>query len=174
MIALHVIWTTYLTWPPGDSRGHWSALFDLYGQVKIRGGQLNGSDAITKEFALSIAKESPKLLTTHEQSIVADILGTHLSQTPKCHAAAIETNHVHLLIDVPTEPIDRCIGRLKGTSSSAVGKLSANAGRRRTWTSGYWKVFIDDQTAFDAIREYIENHNVRRGLPPTPYDWILR
>lgn len=153
MIALHVIWTTYLTWPPGDSRGHWSALFDLYGRIRIKGGQLNGSDAITKECALSIAKESPKLLTIQEQSIVAELLGKHLQLNPRCHAAAIESNHVHLLIDVPTEPIDRCIGRLKGTTSSAIGKLPENAARRRTWTTGYWKVFIDDHSAFDAIRE---------------------
>ena len=58
-VAIHAIWTTYMTWPPGDRRGHWSALFDLYGALIERGHKLNLPHPITLERATSLANEPP-------------------------------------------------------------------------------------------------------------------
>ena len=42
--GIHLIWTTHGTWLPGDRRGHWSPLFNLYGNIRERGGKLNLPD----------------------------------------------------------------------------------------------------------------------------------
>jgi REP element-mobilizing transposase RayT len=86
-------------------------------------------------------------------------------------AAAIEPNHVHLLLGPVDEDIARVIGRLKGTSSSAVGLLPRNRHRTRVWTAGYWKVFLFDELAVAVVKAYIDAHNVRRGLPAEPFGW---
>ena len=71
------------------------------------------------------------------------------------------------------EDIAKFAGRIKGRTSSAVGAMPKNAGRERVWTSGYWKVFLFDELGVTAVREYIEAHNVRRGLAAAPYPWIV-
>src|SRR2546423_1998539 len=75
-LAIHLIWTTYCTWPPGDPRGHWSPLFDFYGNLIRQGHQLNMPDATTYARSLAIAKEKPFLLTESEMSTVASVVGT--------------------------------------------------------------------------------------------------
>jgi REP element-mobilizing transposase RayT len=176
--GIHVIWTGYMTWPPGDQRGHWSPLFDFYGHLLANGGQLQLPDPITYQHAQGLAKEPPKILSDHEIAVVADKIGElvrwpnqFVGDKPCAFAAAIEPNHVHLLLGPVKEDIAKCVGRLKGTSSSAVIAASAD-NRERTWTAGYWTVFLFNMQAVEAVKKYIDEHNLRRGLPAEPYPWI--
>ena len=179
--GIHLIWTTYGTWLPGDSRGHWSPLLDFYGQILERGGKLNKADLVTRHVAQERMKESPKVLTDAECQIVAATLGTLVRQPgvqnldpdlPCVFAAAIESNHVHLLLRPLNESIGVVAGRFKGRTSSDVLALESNRGRERTWTAKYWKVFLFDAIALEAVKNYIEEHNIRRGLPAAPFPWI--
>jgi hypothetical protein len=179
MLAVHWIWSTYGTWLPGDARGHWSPLFDLYGHIIERGGKLNLPDPISTQVAMALAKESPRVLDDPEQQIVADVIGTRVmppnctgpgEPRPACWAAAVEQTHVHLLTAVPDENFGAFIGRLKGTTSAAV--IAAVPGRKRTWSSGYWKVYLFDVIAVEAVMRYIEAHNERKGMAGRPYEWI--
>src|SRR4051812_24923182 len=100
-----------MTWPPGDSRGHWSSLFDLYGRLKEKGHKLNLPDPVTLKHAQGLAKEPPKILSPSEIDLVADVIGAHCPFSPG-HArgyvkipglvplaAAIERTHTHLLLE---------------------------------------------------------------------------
>jgi REP element-mobilizing transposase RayT len=175
-VGVHLIWTCKGTWLPGDSRGHWSPLFDMYGRLRADGQQLQMPDATTREYALSRMKDDPKILADDEFDIVADCFADHFSPMSAegvvAHACAIEPTHVHLLVGPVRESIDRFVGRLKGASSSALMKHPSNWGRSHNWTTGYWKVFLFDLPAMHAVAQYIEKHNQRRGLPATPYHWL--
>jgi REP element-mobilizing transposase RayT len=180
-VGIHVIWTSYGTWLPGDDRGHWSPLFDFYGNLIELGGRLNRSDLATRTRALNLMKEAAKILSDEEVAVVAETLGSMVSRPETTsvmpdlsvvYAAAIEKTHVHLLLAPVNEDIGTVVGRLKGKTSSNVLALPSNRGRTRTWTAKYWKVFLFDTDALAAVRDYIENHNVRRGLPPSPFPWI--
>ena len=171
--GIHIIWTTYGTWMPGDERGHWSPLFDFYGDVLVRGGKLNPPDSMTRQRAQERMPEAPKWLSSEEMTVIADELANHITPpNPPAWAAAIEANHVHLLVGPVKEDISRFAGRLKGRTSSVVGAMPANADRNRVWTSGYWKVYLFNEIAVGAVQHYIENHNLRRGLAAAPYPWI--
>jgi REP element-mobilizing transposase RayT len=175
--AIHVIWTTYMTWPPGDPRGHWSPLFDFYGHLIDDGHHLNIADPTTLTHAIGLAKEPPKVLAPDEQRIVAETIGEVLrTQTPPSRtrilAAAIERTHVHLLLSRVDEPIDRAVGRLKGRASSEVIARGAEPERKRTWTAGFWKVFLFEARSVPVVGRYIEAHNERRGLARAPYEWV--
>ena len=181
-LAIHVVWTTYGTWLPGNVRGHWSPLYDIYGNIRESGGKLNVPDQITRRRAAELMKESPLVLGQEEISIVADELGRHFVTDVAaiapgkpgaiCYAAGIEPKHAHLLLGPIEEDISKCVGRLKGTSSSAVLKCSAYQDRQRVWTQGYWKVFLFDKLAVASVKKYIDAHNLRRGLKAEPYSWI--
>jgi hypothetical protein len=175
-VGIHLVWTAYGTWLPGDDRGHWSPLYHFYGDVIQRGGQLNRSDLTTWEIARERLTEPAKILTKDERIVVASTLGTLLGgmNQPKAYAAAIEETHIHLLLGPVEEKIHVTAGRLKGCSSRDVLAMSPNGGRKRTWTSKYWKVFLFDEIAFFAVKQYIEEHNLRRGLSASPHDWLTR
>ncbi len=175
---IHVIWTTYKTGSPGDPRGHWSPLFDFYAHLTEQGHQLNLPDSTTLCHATELAKEPPKILTPEEQAVVANTIGDTL-QNQMEHgasvlAAAIERTHVHILLGALEEPINRVVGRLKGRTSSAVIAQGSEHERRRTWTAGYWKVFLFDRRSVEPVARYIEAHNERRGLPRAPYGWSVQ
>ena len=174
--AIHAIWTTYLTWPPGDARGHWSPLFDFYGHLLDNGHRLNLPDATTLHHATELAKEPPKVLTPDEQQIVADTIGevlhNHMAPSSCVLAAAIERTHTDLVLTGIQEPIERVIGRFKGRTSSEVIGRGSDRRRSRTWTAGFWKVFLFEGRSVPVVGRYVEAHNERHGLPPAPYDWI--
>ena len=87
-------------------------------------------------------------------------------------AAAIEPTHVHLLLAPLQHDIDKAVGSIMSQTSSALLKLPENWNRKRTWTAGYWKVFIFDVAVVPIVRRYIEGHNERRGLASAPFEWI--
>ncbi len=179
-VGIHLIWTCKGTWLPGDERGHWSPLFDMYGRLRAGGHQLQIPDQVTHQRAIELSKESPKTLANDEVDIVASAFAKCLAPNvdaqgrslPVAHACAIEPTHVHLLVGAVREDIDRFAGRLKGTSCSAVLKHPDNWGRTSTWTTGYWKVFLFDVEAMHAVAGYIAAHNERRGLPAAPYECL--
>jgi hypothetical protein len=175
-VAIHAIWTTYMTWPPGDPRGHWSPLFDFYGKLIAQGRQLNLPDSVTAKYAESLAKEPQRILASHDQQIVADTIGgvlrVDLEGRIAAYAGAIERAHTHLLLGEVHLPINDVIGRIKSRTSSAVIKHGTEPRRTRTWTSGYWKVSVFDITAVPDIQRYIEHHNTERGLAAAPHHWI--
>jgi hypothetical protein len=193
---MHLVWTTYGTWLPGDPAkpGHWSPLFDVYGRLIRAGHRINLPDATTYDHARSLMKEEPKVLGAEERRIVAHILGSHIApalagvnaaqslaprslpesprEVVRAFACAIEPTHVHLLVGPVREDIGRFVGRLKGTTSSALLQHPNNWGRNRIWTNGYWKVFLFDMEPLMIVQPYIESHNTRAGRPASPYSWL--
>ncbi len=90
----------------------------------------------------------------------------------RAFACAVEPTHVHVLVGPVREDIARFVGRLKGTTSSALLKHPENWGRKRIWTSGYWKVFLFEMNALPPVQGYIEAHNTRAGRAASPYPWL--
>ncbi len=184
--GIHLAWTAYGTWLPGDPRGHWSALFDLYGRLARAGHQLNLPDPTTLAHARQEMSEEPKLLDPVEQMLVGAMIGGFITgegpaapwaqagyPTPlEAWALAVERTHVHMLIAPPPRKVGGVVGRVKGTSSSALRKLPGNRARRRIWTTGYWKAFLYDDAAVRAVQDYIEQHNVRRGFGRRRFDFV--
>jgi REP element-mobilizing transposase RayT len=175
-VGIHLAWTAYGTWLPGDDRGHWSPLFDEYDRILERGGRLAYGDPISQFAARERMTEPAKILNTDDRLLVADKIGSLAGgpNQPRAYAAAIEETHVHLLLGPVAEKIHKTAGRIKGTTSSALLKLPANRGRSHIWTARYWKVFLYDDAAFVAVKRYIEEHNLRRGITASPFPWISR
>lgn len=175
--GIHAIWTTYGTWPPGDARGHWSALFDFYGHVLQRGQQLNPPDTVTLTRATKSMREPEKVLNEEEIQLVAETLGDYLApgmpdETWRIHAAAIERTHVHLLFGPLNDPVGQVVGRIKSRTSSVLLELPVNQPRRRIWGTGYWKVFLFDDHAMAAVAKYINAHGGQRASRAVPVPWV--
>ena len=142
-LAIHTVWTTYLTWLPGDKRGHWSPLFDLYGGLLRNGHQLNMGDEGTRKTAANLATDKPKYLRDSDIDLAAQTVAEVIRGGPAAgvangipaaawtvYAAALEKQHVHLLLAANAESVSRVVGRIKGKSSSRIGKADGNTGQR--------------------------------------------
>ena len=176
-VGIHVIWTTYMTWLPGDSRGHWSALMDLYGHIVRTGGRLNLPDAITVEHAKEVAEGTAVVLCAEEQTAVADRIGRMLADDSiirgsRVFAVAVEPTHMHLLFSSLQYNIDNVVGRIKSQTSSMLLEMRGNPEVRRIWTNGYWRVFLFDAEGVAAVQDYVEEHNERRGMARSPHAWL--
>lgn len=102
---------------------------------------------------------------------IRDVLAPQMERSARIHAATVEPKHVHLLLGPLEEDIERVVGR-KGRTSSAAVHQGSEPGRQRTWTAGYWKVFVFEGRAVPIVARYTEAHNERRGLPAAPYGRI--
>jgi REP element-mobilizing transposase RayT len=176
-VGIHVIWTTYMTWPPGDPRGHWSALMDVYGHIIREGGRLNKPDPITLEHANEVAEGPAVILNDVEQRAVADRIGKMLIDDSviagsRAFAAAIEQTHVHLLFSSLRYNVNDVVGRIKSQTSSILLESRGQPEVRRIWTNGFWKVFLFDAEGVAAVQNYVEEHNERRGMARSPYVWL--
>ena len=183
-IAMHVVWTTYMSWPPGDPRGHWSPLLDFYGRLIKRGHRLNVADDITRRAAVAIAKGAARHLAPADTLLAADTIGQVIRGGPEVgtaggkpaaqwtvYAGAMEREHLHLLLAANLEDVSLLVGRIKGKSSRAIN--AANQRRGDTlWAAGFWCAFLFDWDAVRAARDYIVNHNTRRNIPANPFPWI--
>ena len=176
-VGIHVIWTTYMTWPPVDPRGHWSALMDLYGHIVEVGGRFNLPDAITLEHAKVAAEGAEVILNHKEQTAVADRIGKMLIDDPifggsRVFAAAVEPTHVHLLFSALQYNVDDVAGRIKSQTSSMLLESRGQPEVRRIWTNGFWRVFLFDAEGVAGVQNYVEEHNERRGMPRSPHAWL--
>jgi hypothetical protein len=175
--GIHPIWTTYGTWLPGDRRGHWSPLFDIYGRVVEQGGRLQLPDEVTRRAASTSLREPPFRLDEIDAALVASEVSNHVNDgAPYCDrpvaiAAAIEPTHIHLLLGPVREDLRTLVGRLKGKSSSAVLASGRHDNRRHVWTEGYWKVFLFDALGIEAVTDYILDRHRRTGRGINPYPW---
>lgn len=182
VLATHLIWTTYGTWLPGDDRGHWSPLFDMYGHLLRKGHRLNMPDEVTRGRAIGMMKEPPKILNAQEMAITAEVIGKVINGIPvgrftpgkpgalcAAYALAIEHTHVHLLIGPLSESLSATVGRFKGVSSSLIVSRPENGTRQRTWTADFWKVFLFDAEGVATVCKYVIDHNVRAGRPAHPW-----
>ncbi|MDQ3441530.1 MAG: transposase, partial [Planctomycetota bacterium] len=138
--------------------------------------KLNVPDREPYRRAKELTEEPERVLPRGGQGVIARTLGRVLSEDFEgrvpVYAGTVERTHTHLLLGPCCYPIDNFIGRIKGKTSSAVIREGDEPWRTRTWTHGFWKVFVFDVTAIPDIQDYIEDHNRRRGLPPAPYPWI--
>ncbi|MCK4873436.1 MAG: transposase [Phycisphaerales bacterium] len=120
-----------------------------------------------------LLKEPPKFLDSVEQGVVARVIGEILAPGMpgamwRVYAAAIQETHVHLLLAPMRDDIGAVVGRIKSNTSSAVLALHHKDGRARTWTAGYWKVFLFDVGAVHTVAAYIQRHGDNRS----PYTWV--
>jgi REP element-mobilizing transposase RayT len=141
IFALHITWSTYGTWLPGDRRGHVSNVLLPGGGFAPKqntfGTPVLPGDPYTQERARALQQHKTVWLTCEQALIVAHALvEAARTRSWRILRAAIMSNHMHVVItDCPADgPADGPAVRriLKGNSDA---KLRANESRR-WWTAG--------------------------------------
>ncbi|MFO0919531.1 MAG: hypothetical protein U0872_14625 [Planctomycetaceae bacterium] len=149
--------TTYGTWLRGDARG-W-----------VEEGRLYPPDP-DQEFAdRQRMKHDPFMLDANQLMPIGAAMGASLQNRlqQRILALTVQTWHVHFVVSDSDRPISEVVKCAK----DAVRYL-LRAGRP-IWTDGYDKRFcFDQQTLWNRI-QYVEWHNIERGMPPRPWPFIV-
>ena len=88
----------------------------------------------------------------------------------KIAAAAIEPTHIHLLMTFTSRNIDNVAKWIAQQTTKSVHRETDFIGP--IWCEGKWLTFVFDNEHWDNTQKYIERHNLRRGLPAQPWNWI--
>src|SRR5947209_16158139 len=134
--ALHISWTCYGTWLPGDERGHVSDVLFPDGRVvpkqNVRGTPPATGNEYTRDRA-RVLQAGETVWLTPAQAVVA---ATALVEACRARGwrilrAAVMANHIHVVVcDCPDDgPAVRRI--LKGVSQAALSKANGRSEERR-------------------------------------------
>jgi REP element-mobilizing transposase RayT len=169
-IGYHLVKSGYGLWLPGDQRGHWSEAWDEeIGYYESH--RLHEGDLVRMRMAQERMKHPPTRLDAKMIAAVAAAVGRCAAQSDwRVAAAAIEATHMHLLMTYTTRDVDRTAKWIAQETTKSVHRHMSFTGP--VWCEGKWLGFIFDVDHWDKTRAYIERHNVRRGLPAQPWDWI--
>lgn len=156
--ALHITWTTYGTWLPGDKRGYVSNTHLPGGGIipkkNIYGTEYDRNDPHTRRIAYS-EQQFPTVWLTKKQALVVAkrLIEACVERQWWIAQAAIMSNHVHVvLMQCPQDgPAVRRI--LKGTTQAALSELAGKS--IRTWTTRGSDRYKFDQRAIDNAIEYV-------------------
>ncbi len=159
--ALHITWTYYGTWLPGDDRGYVSNTLQLSGDYLPRQNRPNTpytrSDPLTSERSKELQKWPTVYLNREQALLVAKSIVEGASQRRWYIAeAAIMAAHTHVVI--MNCPADGSSVRrvLKGVAQA---KLSAANGVPRRWfTQGGSDRYKNDARSIENAIQYVARH----------------
>ena len=76
-----------------------------------------------------------------------------------------------MLITYTERDIDNTVKWLKDQMTKAIHREAKHSGP--VWCKGRWRSFIFDLDVWHNTQAYIERHNVRRGVRPHPYPFVV-
>jgi REP element-mobilizing transposase RayT len=162
--ALHITWTCYGTWLPGDGRGHVSNVRLPDGSYEpkqnIPGTPIAAGDEYTRERARSLQKGETVWLAPAEALCTATALASAARERGwRIVRAAIMANHVHVVVcDCPDDgPAVRRV--LKGVSQSALSRSLGHS--RRWWTQGGSDRYKHGTAAVENAVNYVANQDYK-------------
>jgi hypothetical protein len=156
--ALHITWTCYGSWLPGDGRGHVSNILLPEGGFRpkhnVPGTRFSPRDEFTYNKARALQKGETVSLTPKQAEVVAaSLCRAAESRSWRILRAAVISNHVHVVVmDCRNDgPVVQRI--LKGCAQA---DLNDHVGQnRRWWTKGGSDRYKNDWPAIEAALLYV-------------------
>jgi REP element-mobilizing transposase RayT len=156
--ALHITWTCYGTWLPGDVRGYVSNTRLPEGGFRRKentpGTPCTADDEYTRQRAQERQKWPTVGLSAQEAQVAAQALvAAARARGWQIVRGAVMPNHLHLVVtDCPDDgPAVRRI--LKGTSQAALSDHAKE--KRRWWTQGGSDRYKHGEEAVSAAIRYV-------------------
>jgi hypothetical protein len=138
----HVIWCTYLEWPPYDRRGEWTNLQQFYSElittfldVKLPLKYLKRPAPIGHVLLSDLAQAQLRRDIVELTKPEGDRIAGHTT----IWAMAVQRNAVQLVLSCENKDLKQKLGRLKSRLATLLSFNSElNVGGRNTWSKGIW------------------------------------
>ncbi len=158
--ALHITWTCYGTWLPGDPRGYVSnTLLPQKGYLpkeNIPGTPYRADDLLTRQRARALQSQSTALLSPALALRAAESLVLAAEKrTWRILRGAVMANHVHVVVLACPDDGPGVRRILKGVSQAELSRFSGQ--KRRWWTAGGSDRYKHDFEAIENAVRYVAN-----------------
>ena len=149
-------WTTYGTWLPGDGRGSVANIPDKDGNRhrhnRVGTPYAEPQPKLVKHVKQTLTEEAVWLTAVHAHAVVDQIQETSRIRQWKLCAAAVMSNHVHVVLGVPGDPDpEKLLGDLKAYATRRLNHFR----RRRWWTDSGSRRKLPNRTAVNAAVRYV-------------------
>jgi len=144
IIGYMVTWTTYGTWLQGDKRGY----------VKD-GKTLCKNDALLQSNLKRLKNPATRFEDEHKTIVRDAILEKAQEIHQQIYAIAVYSNHVHVVVELTNEPIEKVVSYYKNAARFA---LRAGGFDGKIWTKGCDKRFCFNRTELTNRINYVKNH----------------
>lgn len=155
--GIMVTMTTYGTWLRGDARG-W-----------VDDGRIYPADPELEAADRQRMKYEPFVFASDQLFDIGTALGESLQTRLKQQilALTVQTWHIHFVVSDSEQPIAQVV---KCAKESVRYRLRVG---RPIWTESYDKRFCFDAATLQNRVQYVERHNLERGLPSRPWPFII-
>lgn len=144
MVGYMITWTTFGTWLQGDERGY------------VKNGQtLPGNKALQIANKTLQSQDTVRLSKNKQQIVQTAIMKQAQSRNHHIYALAVQSNHIHMVLENTPEPISKIVAYYKNAARLAL-KATGHCGK--LWTKGYDKRYCYDQDALEQRINYVERH----------------
>jgi hypothetical protein len=157
----HVIWTTFLAWPPKDSRGDWQDLSDLYAGLVERHGPVAMSDPLPDRWQGRPEPDNAVQLSSFARELLMPSL-QDLTQTDRLagdtpvRALAVRPRSVQILLACPGDALQQRVGRLKSRSATLLSFDPATGiAGKGTWGKGFWWARLRDEALAGEVEAFL-------------------
>jgi hypothetical protein len=171
-LGYHITKTTYGTWLPGDARGSWVKDWSPkkgYGTLH----RFSEADPWRQEMAEREMNHDPVVLS---EAMIACVIEAITECVAKSHgglrimAATIEPTHLHLLLPDTGRKIETTAKWIADQTTKAIHRRTSHLGP--VWTSKSWCEHIADESHWEELLRYIDDHNVRAGRGSRPFPFL--
>ena len=157
----HVVWWTFLEWPPWDERGSWQSLAEFYRELCISQPTVELSTHLPESYLSRPAH--PKRIVLNEQAraminhdLFTLVRSDRIAKNMVIHAAAVCPRSVHLVISVETSLLTQKVARLKSRLATLLSfKPELGVGGQNTWGKGIWKARLHDLESIASAKEFV-------------------
>ncbi|NNM87324.1 MAG: hypothetical protein HKL95_02265 [Phycisphaerae bacterium] len=169
-IGYHIVKSAYGLWLPGDDRGSWSATWDA--EIGLTEPHtLHPGDPVRLRMSAERMKHPPVRWTDVALACMENTLAPCGAESDwRIAAASLEPTHVHLILTYTVRDIDNTCKWLADQCTKAIRKDGGYSGP--VWAKGSWRGFIFEPQAWDSAIQYVQRHNIRRGVGPRPYKFF--
>jgi REP element-mobilizing transposase RayT len=142
-IGYMITWTTYGTWLQGDERGYVKEGAILPANDKLKFANQKQQKFQTVKFNITQRQIAEKAILDEAQRVNQKIL-----------ALVVCSNHIHLVAQANSEPINLFVRRYKTAATRTLRKYFPD----KIWSEGYDKRFCFSQEEVTKRIQYVERH----------------
>lgn len=185
VLGYHLVLAAYGFWLPNDPRGSGSpfvgsqALYDEAGPATfLADRQRSVAGALHDQDARRRAKRAlnaPPVRWNGEQArLIVHAMAAYLERDGiPIWAAAILTDHLHLVIARSEKRIEHLANWLKGAATRSLRDHGALPIRdTKMFARGYWATYLDSVEAIAAAIRYVEQNPIKDGLKSQHWSFV--
>lgn len=151
----HVVWVTFLAWPPTDVRGNGDRLARFYSGLADRHGDIEMSALLPAQWQNKPEPEGAVVLSPLAREAVARSIfelasSDRVAGETEIRVLGVQARSVHVVLACPAEKLHQRVGRIKSRTAA-----NAGVGGKSTWGKGFWWARLKSERLVRSVESFV-------------------